>query len=345
MATENEQLPPASPRLSFRRWHESDAAAVLEMYSRPEVYRFLGARPSPVRTLNEALAWIAARNARTTGLGGIWAIDATDDRELADDGPIGSVLLVPLTRTDGAATQILEIGWHLHPRAWGHGYATEAARAMITRARHGGLSEVRAVVHPGNSASLAVCQGLGMTEVGLTAEWYGIEVVEYRLDLSPKVSVAPLRGDEWRVLRVLRLAALTDSPEAFVPDVGPERAGGEVEWRRRIAADDWLVARVGGAPAGLLAVSVPDARHAADGWIHSWWIEPEARGRGMSRVMLDGAFSMGRARGWSRMGLGVWVENTQAIAAFTAMGFVGEDPRPSSRFRGRHYVAMFRDFA
>ncbi len=145
------------------------------------------------------------------------------------------------------------------------------------------------------------------------------------------------------MLKALRLTALVDSPEAFVPDVDGERASGEAEWRDRIASDDWAVARLGGEPIGLLAVTVPDARHAADGWIHSWWIAPEARGRGVSRAMLDWTLRLCRERGWSRLGLGVWVENTDAIAAFTAMGFVGQDPRPSSRYPGRRYVAMFRD--
>ena len=46
-----------------------------------------------------------------------------------DDAVIGTVLLVPLTRTDGEACDIYEIGWHLHPEAWGQGYATESAGA------------------------------------------------------------------------------------------------------------------------------------------------------------------------------------------------------------------------
>jgi RimJ/RimL family protein N-acetyltransferase len=42
---------------------------------------------------------------------------------------------------------------------------------------------VRAVVYPDNAPSRAVCRRLGMTEVGRTDEWYGVDVVEYRIDL------------------------------------------------------------------------------------------------------------------------------------------------------------------
>jgi RimJ/RimL family protein N-acetyltransferase len=180
MAMDLPELPEPTPRLAFRRWRHADAGAVLDMYSRPEVYRFLGATPSPVRDLDDAVSRIDDRDARTHGVQGIWAIHPIDD-----ESPIGAVLLVPLPRSDGEPSDVHEIGWHLHPDAWGRGFATEAAGAMITRARAAGLAEVRAVVAPENTASHAVCGRLGMTRTGLTREWYGVELVEHRLGLRP----------------------------------------------------------------------------------------------------------------------------------------------------------------
>jgi RimJ/RimL family protein N-acetyltransferase len=332
-------VPEPTRRLSFRRWHESDAPVILDMYSRREVYRFLGSAPRPVHDLDEALSRVEMRNERTHGLDGIWAIVRS-----ADDAVIGTVLLVPLTRTDGAPTDVYEIGWHLHPDAWGSGFATEAAGAVIARARDGALTQVRAVVFAENAASHAVCRRLGMTQLGLTDEWYDAELVEYRLDLArDDTTVTRLTVDDWQVLRDVRLAALADSPEAFAADLAAERSVAEEQWRARLGADTWAVARRGGASVGLLGVSEPAPRDAADGWIHGWWISPQARGTGAARPMLDWALGVGRQRGWSRIGLGVWAENTEAIAAFTALGFVGQDPRPSSRHAGRTYVPMVRD--
>ena len=173
------EVPEPTTRLAFRRWRESDAPLILDMYSRREVYRFLGSVPMPVHDLDEALARVEARNVRTHGLDGIWAVVRADGDEV-----IGTVLLVPLTRTDGEASDVYEIGWHLHPDAWGNGYATEAAGAVIARARDGGLADVRAVVFVDNAASHAVCRRLDMTQVGLTTEWYNAELVEYRLALG-----------------------------------------------------------------------------------------------------------------------------------------------------------------
>ncbi len=173
--------PPApTERLALRAWTAADAPAVLDMYSRPEVVRFLGATPQPVIDEGQARDRIDRWAERTQGLAGIWAIERRDRPGV----PIGSALLVPLPRTDGAPSAAYEIGWHLHPDAWGHGYATEAAVALIDRAAAAGLTQVRAVVYPQNEASRAVCRRLGMTEVGLTGEWYGVDVVEYLLDLA-----------------------------------------------------------------------------------------------------------------------------------------------------------------
>ena len=58
----------------------------------------------------------------------------------------------------------VEIGWRLHPDAWGHGYATEAGRAALEAARDQlALTRVIAIIDPANTPSLAVATRLGMT--------------------------------------------------------------------------------------------------------------------------------------------------------------------------------------
>jgi RimJ/RimL family protein N-acetyltransferase len=87
------------------------------------------------------------------------------------------VLLVPLPGETGE----IEVGWHLHPDSWGHGYATEAATGALERAFAAGVPEVFAVVRPGNDASMAVCRRLGMTPIGRTTKWYGVECEAFRI--------------------------------------------------------------------------------------------------------------------------------------------------------------------
>jgi RimJ/RimL family protein N-acetyltransferase len=58
-----------------------------------------------------------------------------------------------------------EIGYELDPRSWEHGYATEAARAML---RFGferfGVRRISATVIAENTASIRVLEKLGMQE-------------------------------------------------------------------------------------------------------------------------------------------------------------------------------------
>jgi RimJ/RimL family protein N-acetyltransferase len=106
----------------------------------------------------------------------VWAIE---DRERGIVA--GAVLFKPLPNSDGTPATDIEVGWHLHPDSWGHGYATEAARACIERGFAAGVPEVFAVVYPENTASQAVCRRLGMESIGETDRWYGIRCLAFRI--------------------------------------------------------------------------------------------------------------------------------------------------------------------
>lgn len=153
-----------SERLVLRPWEPADADFLLDLEGRREVVRHLGAAPSTMTTRDEALASIHRRRAISAHhVHGVWLVADHDGRRL------GNLLLkpVPLStdeRTDGPPE--VEVGWHLHPDAWGHGYATEAARMVLDDAFARGLTRVVAVVHPENTASTAVCRRLGMRHLG-----------------------------------------------------------------------------------------------------------------------------------------------------------------------------------
>jgi RimJ/RimL family protein N-acetyltransferase len=67
----------------------------------------------------------------------------------------------------------VEVGWHLHPDAWGNGYATEAARAVVADAFSRGQRRIVAVTHPDNKPSHAVCRRVGMQHLGTTTRYMG----------------------------------------------------------------------------------------------------------------------------------------------------------------------------
>lgn len=154
----------------LRPWRDDDADFLLDLESRWEVVRFLGAHPTAMRSRKDALASIARRRAIDDPILGIWAITKAADGRL-----VGNLLLKPIPLSAGepsGGSSEVEIGWHLHPDAWGHGYATEAAAAVLDDAFSRGLAKVLAVTHPDNQASQAVCRRLGMTHLGRTSRYY-----------------------------------------------------------------------------------------------------------------------------------------------------------------------------
>ncbi|RBY84734.1 GNAT family N-acetyltransferase [Blastococcus sp. TF02A-26] len=167
---------PRTERLRLRPWttRRDDLCRLTDLYGRAEVTRWLGGSPS-VTPVELVQRWHRVSDADPRY--GCWAIETTSPPRIA-----GTVLLKPLP--DGIGE--VEVGWHLHPDCWGHGYATEAARAVIDRAFAAGVPEVYAVVRPGNTASVAVCRRLGMEPLGLLRRWYDVELETYRL-MAPVV--------------------------------------------------------------------------------------------------------------------------------------------------------------
>jgi len=159
----------STERLVLRPVTTDDHAAVLAHWTQPDVRRFLfdGAALSGVEvaeTIDESIGDFAARGF------GVWLIELGSAA-----GLIGTAGLRPLGSSG------LEIFYSLAPGAWGHGYATEAARAVV---EYGlgplGLPEVLAEVDEGNAASVAVVKRLGMTPYAVVPGLLG-PMTRYRI--------------------------------------------------------------------------------------------------------------------------------------------------------------------
>lgn len=164
-------------RLLVRRWRGDDAAAALDLYSRPEVLEFLGsaARRTTLQEASERIAAIVERDRQWDGPNGRRRMGAWAIVEKATGRVIGCALLKPLPND----TRV-EVGWHLLPERWGHGFATEAGAGAIRHGfDHAGLDVIYAVVDPANTRSSAVCRRLGMTSLGTTDRYYDLELELY----------------------------------------------------------------------------------------------------------------------------------------------------------------------
>lgn len=157
----------ATDRLTFRSWEESDLDRLLDMYSRPEVVRYLGTVPKVLTDIEDARNLVQRwRSQSADPRFGFWAAQRSDGLM------VGTVLLIPVIPSSGHRPNgEVEVGWHLHPDSRRHGYATEMGRGAIEKGFADGLSEIYAYVKPKNTASIEVCRRLGMDPLGLSDPW------------------------------------------------------------------------------------------------------------------------------------------------------------------------------
>jgi ribosomal-protein-alanine N-acetyltransferase len=139
-------------RLELRPVTHGDHARLLDHWTLPEVRQFM--LDGAVMSAAEVTGVIDESTATFQDAGyGLWLVSPRHGGEL-----VGTAGLRPLDDLG------LEIIYSLAPAAWGNGYATEAAGAVLDYALGPlALPEVLAEIDEGNAASAAVARRLGMT--------------------------------------------------------------------------------------------------------------------------------------------------------------------------------------
>jgi RimJ/RimL family protein N-acetyltransferase len=139
-------------RLLLRRWREADRQPFAAMNADPAVVEHLQGPMSRERSDDFVDRIEAHWDARGWGL---WAVEVPDVAPF-----IGYVGLWP---ADYVTSGMVEVGWRLAREHWGHGYATEAARAAL---EYGfttvGLAEIVSFTVPRNERSLRVMERIGL---------------------------------------------------------------------------------------------------------------------------------------------------------------------------------------
>lgn len=147
-----------SPRLRLRDIGPDDWPAVFAYASRPEVYRYQPWGPS---TPDDARAFVQHAIAQAQVAPRAVYLFAIERR--TPGGVIGTCELTIQNRSFGSA----EIGYFLHPDAWGCGYATEAVRRLLAFGFGDlALHRITAQCDPRNTASLRVLERSGMRYEG-----------------------------------------------------------------------------------------------------------------------------------------------------------------------------------
>ena len=138
--------------------------------------------------------------------------------------------------------------------------------------------------------------------------------------------IRQLEPHEWALIRELRLRALADSPDAFARTLAEALGENDAYWVKlagSVTQPDgqvMLVAETEGRPVGL-AFGLFDRERATTGHVAGMWVDPEARGRGVGRALLESVIAWARSLALDRLELWVTKGNGAAVRLYERAGF------------------------
>ncbi|MER5335524.1 GNAT family protein [Micromonospora sp. NPDC002717] len=151
------QYPVRTERLLLRPLTGGDVDALLAYRSRPDVCRYVPFEPMTRQVVVDRISSVWARRELTDeGQALTLGVEVADTGEL-----VGDVVLFWHSRVHASG----ELGYAVNPAFGGHGYATEAARALLRLGFEDlGLHRVVARVDERNDPSARLARRLGMRQ-------------------------------------------------------------------------------------------------------------------------------------------------------------------------------------
>ena len=173
-------------RLVLRRSRPEDAETISAYRSDPDVNRTQGWERTDTESVRADIEEMADR---TPGQPGGWVQFSVERRE--DGRLVGDVGISPADDEPG----VLKIGYTISPDVQGHGYATEAVRALVGYAIDTlGAEVVRAYADADNVSSIRVAEKVGHApDRAVRASRGGRGLVHRSLRASPRRDRRPVR--------------------------------------------------------------------------------------------------------------------------------------------------------
>lgn len=150
------------------------------------------------------------------------------------------------------------------------------------------------------------------------------------------ISIRVLQEDDWHSYREVRLAALRESPEAFLATYAEEAEQPEQYWRNCVVQAHRLLALRDGEPVGVASVEmIEGAPQSAN--FYDLWVTPEARNTGVASRLVQIAIDQAIQDGCTNLYYWVSTENGRAIGFAINAGFRLTSERRTSRIENREF--------
>lgn len=139
---------------------QNDAQLLWQLDQDPDVMEYInGGKPNSLETINDFFLPRLKSFTNANNGWGLWQVSTKTTKEY-----LGWVLVRPMDFfTDDPKLLDLELGWRFFKKAWGKGYATEAAIAIKDAvAQQTDIHYLSATALIGNTGSIAVMKKIGM---------------------------------------------------------------------------------------------------------------------------------------------------------------------------------------
>lgn len=128
-------------------------------------------------------------------------------------------------------------------------------------------------------------------------------------------------GDDWQLVREIRLRSLSSDPAAFGATWEEESAFPDSVWTDRITSFAWFLAVDGSEPIGVIACRAEDEDKPDDRELQAMWVVQSYRRQGVGGQLIEKVMEWAKEDGASTVSLYVGPSNDAAIRSYEHSGF------------------------
>ena len=146
------------------------------------------------------------------------------------------------------------------------------------------------------------------------------------------LEIKPLTPDQWPLLKLVRLRALTEDPEAFGATLAQASARTDAEWQdnaRRFTllppATSFLACS-DGTPCGMANCFVIEA-NPRTAEMTAFWVAPVQRGQGVGEALVAAIIGWAKSQGVTTLQAWVVEDNARALSFYKKLGFQETEKR------------------